>query len=883
MNEIFQKPANVQKLVAEIKEFIEEKREPDEIVNAMVTAISKNDNTITLELEEDFNFYPGALVTVNKIGGTVQDKYSNVIKVATKEKVKFEEGNTVKIDSSLMNLVLARLERTIDRIKDNKLDQNHKKILQFILGNGKPHYHDKNIVFQSKTLNESQKEAVNRSLNADNFHLVIGPPGTGKTFVITEILNQLLLKQKKILVTAWTNIAVDNILDKFHFYPEDKILRLGSFKEISPSHRKYTLEVKRKKTKAWDEVQQLERLIANQTESINRLNNHRAGVRNEITDLQKKKNLYKKTIKSMMVTKEKYKKKSDKYKPSKSKIVYQLADLEDKWVKLSVESEKYSNLAGKLLNLTEWDESLPEAEEFYQLKRDIKDSRSKKLVKKITSPLKRKEYQKFQEELLENEENYDKMKEAYNDYWDERDKVEGEYIQYYGDDYGYPDKDALNIELELVRSLATYLPLKKAAFEREFSGSYELVYEAYQQYISSLDKKADIVREEMKSVDIDIRSLTIEHDRFLADIKSFQELVKINQDNLKNLLARIDDEIVHNASLIVSTVISSAHHVLKEENFDWVVMDEASQVASFMSLIPLLKTKRFILVGDDKQLQPIEESKLSTHLNLSIFNRLIEQFPNSATFLDTQYRMNEEISNIASELFYEGELKTFPDISQQTLDCSFTADAHELLSPENPITFLDTCNIEYLEDGVGSGCKNSKEAELVVKLVKTLQAQGISAEDIGVITPYKLHKENIKQRLKDKTNDGWIEVKLNEDYGNGDDENPLFEDKGELNKVETSIQPNSGVEVDTVYRFQGREKDIIILSFCNSKLGRLRPYIRKFIDKPSQINVAVTRARKKLFIVGNSKTLKESQLLWKLLRLVGVENTVKFSDENLNN
>ncbi|WP_281773939.1 AAA domain-containing protein, partial [Methanobacterium formicicum] len=266
MNEIFQKPANVQKLVAEIKEFIEEKREPDEIVNAMVTAISKNDNTITLELEEDFNFYPGALVTVNKIGGTVQDKYSNVIKVATKEKVKFEEGNTVKIDSSLMNLVLARLERTIDRIKDNKLDQNHKKILQFILGNGKPHYHDKNIVFQSKTLNESQKEAVNRSLNADNFHLVIGPPGTGKTFVITEILNQLLLKQKKILVTAWTNIAVDNILDKFHSYPEDKILRLGSFKEISPSHRKYTLEVKRKKTKAWDEVQQLERLIANQTE-----------------------------------------------------------------------------------------------------------------------------------------------------------------------------------------------------------------------------------------------------------------------------------------------------------------------------------------------------------------------------------------------------------------------------------------------------------------------------------------------------------------------------------------------------------------------------------------------------------------------------------------
>lgn len=872
MNETLKNPANVQELIEEIQEFIENKREPDKIVKAQVREISKKDNTITLELLENFNFYQGAMVTVNKISGSVQDKYSNILKITTKEQVKFKEGNTVKIDSSLMNLIIARLEKTIDRIRDNTLDQNNQKTLQFILGNGKPLYHHENIIFQSKTLNNSQKEAVERALNADNFHLVIGPPGTGKTYVITEILNQLLLKHEKILVTAWTNIAVDNILEKFQSYHVDKILRLGSFNNVNPSNRKFTLEEKRKKSKDWKELQELDKLISNQFKSIKTLNTHLKVIKTEINDLRKKKSLYQKTIKAMMVTKDQYKKKSSKYKPNRSKLIYQLADLEDKWVKLSQKSEEYSNLAGKLLNLEEWDESLPEAEEFYQLERDIKDSRSKGFVKKITSPLKGEEYKKYQDELLKNEEKYNKISEAYNDYWNERDKVEEEYIQYYGDDYGFPQKDSLKIELELVRLLVGYLPLKKSAFELEFSSSYELVYKAYQQYLRSLDKRADIIYEEIKFLDEDMRYKTIKHDMILDDIISLQELVKINQDNMKRLLASIDNEIVSNANLIVATVISSAHPVLGDQNFQWVIMDEASQVASFMSLIPLLKTGRFVLVGDDKQLQPIEESKLSTHLNLSIFNRLIKQFPDSVTFLDTQYRMNETISNIASELFYEGQLKTFPEISQQTLECSFTADTHELLNPLTPVTFLDTCNMEYLEDGLGSGCENSKEAELVVQLVNMLQDEGISSEDIGVITPYKRHKVNIQNKLKEKVNDGWIEVELDEDKN-------FNEIKGDHSKT-INENNNNGVEIDTVYRFQGREKDVVILSFCNSKLGKLKPYLRKFLEKPSQVNVAVTRARKKLILVGNSKSLKESQLLWNLIKLVGKKNTVTFSDED---
>jgi superfamily I DNA and/or RNA helicase len=205
--------------------------------------------------------------------------------------------------------------------------------------------------------------------------------------------------------------------------------------------------------------------------------------------------------------------------------------------------------------------------------------------------------------------------------------------------------------------------------------------------------------------------------------------------------------------------------------------------------------------------------------------------------------MNQEIADMASQLFYQGQLKTHPGVSGQTLGCVFGADAHELLNLEVPITYLDTCNLEYFEDEVGSSCENSKEAELVVQLVEMLQDEGISSSDIGVITPYRRHKINIQNHLKE--------------IGNR-------------------------VEVGTVYGFQGREKDVIILTFCKSKLGRLKPFPRKFLERPSQVNVAITRARKKLILVGNSKTLKESKLLEEIIRLVGEKNTVECSDEVLN-
>ena len=828
-------PENVEELANEIQEFIDNKREPDKIVKARVVEIRSSDNIVKLKLEENFNFYKGAFVVVNKISGTVQDKFSNILKISFKGNPNFQEGDMVSIDSSMMNLVIDRLEKTINRIQNDNLDDNGQKILQFILGKDEPLYHPKNIHFISENLNLNQKEAVKRTLSADNFHLIIGPPGTGKTYVITEIIKQLLKKKRKIMVTAWTNIAVDNILEKFQENSSENILRIGSFNEVSANCKKFTLEKRREKSSDWKEAKELERLIKKQYQAIHLLENEKYIVNNELTDLKTKRINYQKDIDSLMCTEEKYKLKCLKYEPSNFNVDEEIVNLNMRCKRINQESKNLSNLASGLLNIEEWEDSLEDEDLYYQIEGEIKKAHTQKIIKRISSPFRRKKYQLYLEDLQNKEKKFQKIKESYTPYREEKNRIGEEYFRIYDNYMGNPYEDCLKREIEHVNLSETYLPLKIESFQNEINTNHSIIYGSYQHYISSLKYDRDRILEEVALLNININFKIKKYDSILNDIKSLKELLEINNENLKRILTYIDNEILNKSDLFVATVISSAHPILKETFFEWTIMDEASQVASFISLIPLLKTKRFVLVGDDKQLQPIEESQLSHHLNLSIFNRLLNNFPNNATFLDTQYRMNEGLAKVASELFYNGNLKTFHGISNQTLDCSPNGYVHQIISPEVPFTYIDTHNLEYHEDEVGSGCENSKEAELVVKLVSMLQEEGISSNDIGVITPYRRHKNNIKNQLNNKA------IK---------------------------------VDVDTVYRFQGREKDVIILTFCNSKLGRLRPFLRKFIERPSQVNVSLTRARKKLILVGNSKTLKESKLLENVIHLIGEENTV---------
>jgi len=709
-------------------------------------------------------------------------------------------------------------------------------MLDFVVGLGNPAYTPKKLDFMVETLNESQAEAVERSLEADDFHLVIGPPGTGKTFVIREIIHQLLKEKQKILVTAWTNLAVDNILERLDL---NRMLRIGSKYEISKSNLKYSLQEKRKKHPDWREVERIDVLIGKTFAEMKDLKKEFELIRADISKLNKKKDVFNQVISNISKTKAEYEKIASEYEDSPvfdnskySKCIKIMDELEGK-------AENYYKTAFSLYDLQRIEEELPNKDSFYKLEDEVKGMRSRKILKKVSSIFNKKNYHSFLEELQSKEKEYEMMVESFNAYWDFHDAVDEKLKDLYPQGEGNILEDTLNTEIELLRLQERIIPLEKENIVQQIRFSdRSILLDTYKRYIKSLEKKKDLVQVEIEDLNTLIRYKIIKERKILDEIDNLRESLDKFKNDKKKLILGIDKDILSKSDVVAATVVSSAHNLLDDVIFDSVVMDEASQVASYMSLIPLLKCKKFVLVGDNKQLQPIEESELSPEMNLSLFNRLIESFDGSYTFLDTQYRMNQEIADISSQMFYENKLKTFKHVADQTLDCEFKDDKSDLINSDAPITYIDTKNLDFHEDGTGKGCTNTREAEFVAYLVSVLLENGIKPQEIGVITPYRNHKLNIKNQLE-----------------------------------------NNLVEVDTVYRFQGREKDIIIISFCNSGIGRLKPFLKKFISKESQVNVAITRARKKLIIIGNSNTLKQTRLLKELLELIGVENTVQCSLE----
>ena len=214
-----------------------------------------------------------------------------------------------------------------------------------------------------------------------------------------------------------------------------------------------------------------------------------------------------------------------------------------------------------------------------------------------------------------------------------------------------------------------YLELKKNELTNQIEYNKDkLIYECYIHFLESVDYSKKTEEEKIKSLNTQIHLLVTEKDRLIGEIRNIKNTISKRQEEQLELILSIEREILDNSQIIATTVISSAQYLLDEEKFDLMLMDEASQVATYMSLMTLLKCKKFILVGDHKQLQPIPEEKLKSDLNLSIFNRLISLYPENYTFLDTQYRMNQEIAELSSELFYEGKLKTHPPIVDQTLN-----------------------------------------------------------------------------------------------------------------------------------------------------------------------------------------------------------------------
>ena len=225
-----QTPEKYTQLISDIRKFIamERKREPDNIVYGRVKRVDKAENLLNIKSEKNFNFDAGHLVLINRKRAKVIDTYGSKIKIQLKNVSGFNVGDRLRIETGLKNIILNRLDYTIKKMEHNKLDSLNRGILDTIIGTIKPTYKNLNDDFLSDSLNPSQKEAVKRSLEAQNFHLIVGPPGTGKTYVILELIHNLLKSDQKILITAWTNVAVDNILERLDPSWDDVVTRVGS-------------------------------------------------------------------------------------------------------------------------------------------------------------------------------------------------------------------------------------------------------------------------------------------------------------------------------------------------------------------------------------------------------------------------------------------------------------------------------------------------------------------------------------------------------------------------------------------------------------------------------------------------------------------------------
>ena len=294
-------------------------------------------------------------------------------------------------------------------------------------------------------------------------------------------------------------------------------------------------------------------------------------------------------------------------------------------------------------------------------------------------------------------------------------------------------------------------------------------------------------------------------------MKSMAKWIEISQeideahDDIKRIENRMIKDIVESSDVILATNSSAALESIARVKFDVAIIDEASQATIPSVLIPIAKAHRFILAGDHKQLPPTIISERAGELSKTLFEELIRMYPFKSQLLNIQYRMNSLLMKFPNEEFYNNGLQSDASVDDITINDIINSSHNE-----EALLFIDTSDVDeegetHLKDS--KSIINSIESEISTSIAQDYINAGVSADDIGIISPYA------------------DQVKI--------------------------IQEMTSVEVKTVDGFQGREKEIIIISTVRSnENGNIG-----FLSDLRRLNVAITRAKRKLIIIGNKNTL----------------------------
>jgi predicted DNA helicase len=316
-------------------------------------------------------------------------------------------------------------------------------------------------------------------------------------------------------------------------------------------------------------------------------------------------------------------------------------------------------------------------------------------------------------------------------------------------------------------------------------------------------------------------------------IKDMAQWIKLNRkiDEIKNKMKTVEEEIakdiITNSSVVFSTNSSAFLEILNDLTFDVAVVDEATQATIPSVLIPLSKSKKFVLAGDHKQLPPTILSEKAKELSTTLFEKLIEKYPFKSEILKIQYRMNEKLMEFPNKEFYNGKL--ISGVGNITLkDLGFKG-IEGITDFKNVLVFIDTFKKDNKYEKKrkdSTSYYNDLEAEIIKNIINDFIKLGAKKDWIGIITPY-------------------------------DDQVDLLKSF------------DVGVEVNTVDGFQGREKEIIIISFVRSnKKGQIG-----FLTDLRRLNVSLTRVKRKLICIGDSSTLKNYPVYQKFIEYVKSKGT----------
>lgn len=294
----------------------------------------------------------------------------------------------------------------------------------------------------------------------------------------------------------------------------------------------------------------------------------------------------------------------------------------------------------------------------------------------------------------------------------------------------------------------------------------------------------------------------------------FDEAHKMMKE-VANTEQYIIEDLMGKAEVITATLVGANHYTVRGRNFHTVVIDEAGQALEPACWIPVLKAQKVVFAGDHCQLSPTIKSDEAARKGLSttLLEKCIALHPEAVTLLEEQYRMNEAIMGYSSKVFYEGKLKAHTSVADHVL---FPGDA--------PLSFVDTAGCGFEEKLAGTSSTNPEEAVFLFKhlthVVTSLRTHYKEADfpSIAVISPYKQQVMLMKELL--------------------------------LSAPELSIYGDK-LSVNTIDSFQGQERDLVYISMTRSNdEGAIG-----FLSDIRRMNVAMTRARKKLVVIGDSATL----------------------------